>query len=214
MWSGLKMAAINSGVPGTQDSRSSPINAKAFTELMSGFPTGVAVITAMSASGAAYGLTCSSLVSVTLAPPTVLVSIEESSLTLDVIRQSGHFAVNLLHEQAVRAARLFSSNIPDRFGEVAWEPSPGLRLPWLVDDAFAAADCRLSETHLVGDHVLTIGQVMHIEQSARMPLMYGMRRYAAWPEESEPDGVPGVRPEAVMAGRLACPNPCESEKEH
>ena len=150
-------------------------------DLMSSFPTGVAVVTTTSMEGILYGMTCSSMVSVTLSPPTLLVSLRSSSPTLEAIRQRGCFAVNLLSVHGVYAARLFSSPTPSRFSRVSWKASPAMRLPWLVEHAFASADCQLAETYPVGDHVLTIGQVAFIHQSAGQPLLYGQRRYSAFP---------------------------------
>lgn len=148
--------------------------------MMSGFPAGVTVVTTASPEGILYGMTCSSMVSVTLSPPTLLVSLRSSSPTLEAIRQRGCFAVNLLSVHGVYAARLFSSPTPSRFSRVTWKASPIMRLPWLVEHAFASADCLLADTHTVGDHVLTIGRVTIIHQSAGEPLLYGKRRYSAF----------------------------------
>lgn len=160
--------------------RSLPSHIAAFMDLMSNFPAGVVVVTTASPEGILYGMTCSSMVSVTLAPPTLLVSLRSSSPTLAAIRQRGCFAVNLLSVHGVYAARLFSSPTPSRFSRIAWKASPVMRLPWLVEHAFASADCQLAETYPVGDHMLTIGQVTIIHQSAGQPLLYGQRRYSAF----------------------------------
>ncbi|MPY57139.1 flavin reductase family protein [Streptomyces spongiae] len=156
---------------------------------MSGFPTGVAVITTSCSDGEPYGLTCSSLVSVTLDPPTLLVSVKSVSPVLDAIRRNGSFAVNLLHADAEQTARIFSTPVPDRFSQVQWETSNTLHLPWLVEDSFAFSECELTETHQVGDHVLTLGRVVHAETRLRSsPLLYGMRGFAAWPT-TRPDSL-------------------------
>ncbi|MGK3943897.1 flavin reductase family protein [Streptomyces caeruleatus] len=150
---------------------------------MSGFPTGVAVITTRCpATGQPYGLTCSSLVSVTLEPPTLLVSVKSASPVLDAMQRSRVFGVNLLHEKGERAARIFSTPVPDRFQKVNWEPAGIAGIPWLVDDSFAWAECALTETHEVGDHVLTLGRVTRIDGTSKgSPLMYGLRTFASWP---------------------------------
>jgi flavin reductase (DIM6/NTAB) family NADH-FMN oxidoreductase RutF len=160
--------------------RSLPSHVAAFMDLMSSFPAGVVVVTTVSPEGILYGMTCSSMVSVTLAPPTLLVSLRSSSPTLEAIRQRGCFAVNLLNVDGVYAARLFSSPTPSRFSRIAWKASPVMRLPWLIEHAFAYVDCRLAETYPVGDHMLTIGHVTIIHQSAGQPLLYGQRRYSAF----------------------------------
>ncbi|MFG2618875.1 flavin reductase family protein [Streptomyces sp. NPDC048507] len=161
------------------------------TEFMSAFPSGVAIVTARSPEHGPQGLTCSSLISVTLDPPTLLVSLKSRSPVLAAIRRQGRFAVNLLRDGGERAARTFSSPVADRFGEVAWCDSPALGLPWLAEDAFALAECALTETHAVGDHVLVLGRVANTQQCAdASPLLYGLRSFTSWPSGPSPDGRP------------------------
>jgi len=149
--------------------------------LMSAFPTGVAVVTAIDAAGRPHGLTCTSLASVTLAPPTLLVSLSVGSGTGMAVAQAGHFAVNLLHARARAAAGVFGQRVPDRFSRVAWRPSPRTRQPWLVQDAFALAECVVVQTRMVADHDVVFGEVVHVEQAIDVPLLCGLRRFCAWP---------------------------------
>lgn len=154
-----------------------------FRELMARFPTGVAVVTTYDRDGQPRGMTCSSLCSVTLEPPTLLVCLRDGSPTLDSIRQRDRFAVNLLHEGARSTAELFASGAPDRFDRVGWQDTGGGG-PSLVDDAHSVAHCRVSDTKLVGDHLVVFGEVERLwETGERRPLLYGLRQYAAWPGE-------------------------------
>lgn len=153
-----------------------------YRTLMSGFPTGVAVIATIDADGLPQGLTCSSLSSVTLTPPTLQVCLQSHSRVLPAIRARGGFAVNLLHARAQTVAAGFAAPVADRFAGVAWRDSARLGLPWLVEDAFALADCRLARTLVVGDHTMLLGEVVGVQYAEDVPLMYGKRRYSAWPE--------------------------------
>ncbi|MGH3800621.1 MAG: flavin reductase family protein, partial [Pseudonocardiaceae bacterium] len=56
-----------------------------FRDLMSSFPTGVSVVTALDREGHPWGATCSSLSSVTLSPPTLLVCLREQAGTLHAV---------------------------------------------------------------------------------------------------------------------------------
>ncbi len=151
-----------------------------FRSLMATFPTGVAVVTAFQ-DGLPRGMTCSSVCSVSVAPPTLLVCIRESSPTLRSMRLSGAFAVNLLHHHARRTAELFASGDAERFSRVQW--NPGTSGPHLAADAHAVADCRIRQTSLVGDHVVVFGEVEKVtmHQGRHVPLLYGMRRFNSWP---------------------------------
>ena len=149
-----------------------------YRDLMSAFPTGVAVVTSIDESGRPRGMTCSSLSSVTLLPPTLLACLRTGSATLDAVQYHGGFAVNLLHARGRRAAELFSSAVGDRFGLVRWRRS-GSGLPWLVADAFALAECIVSGTAEVGDHTVVFGEVDKVVMTHQTPLLYGMRRFCA-----------------------------------
>lgn len=170
-----------------RDTRSEPragaepgCGAQSFRDLMSAFPTGVAIVTGMHPDGAPRGMTCSSVTSVTMLPPTLLVCLRVGSGTLEAVSARGSFAVNLLHDGARHAAELFSCPGPDRFREVAWRTTP-LGVPRLDDDAFAVADCRVSDLRVVGDRAVVFGEIRTIEQVAATPLLYGHRRFTSWP---------------------------------
>lgn len=148
-----------------------------YKDLMSAFPTGVTVVTSIDKSGRPRGMTCSSLSSVTLVPPTLLTCLRTGSATLDAVMDHGGFAVNLLHAQGRRAAELFSSTVGDRFSLVRWRPSCS-GLPWLVADAFAVAECIVSGMVEVGDHTVVFGEVKEVVMAHGTPLLYGMRRFS------------------------------------
>jgi len=163
--------------------RMAAVAVDSYRGLMGAFPTGVAVVTTVDRKGRPHGLTCTSLASATLAPPTLLVSLSVGSGTGIAVHHSGCFAVNLLHARAREAASVFGSPVPDRFGRVAWRFSPRVRQPWLFDDAFALAECVVVDTRLVGDHEVVFGEVVHVEQSVDVPLLCGLRRFRAWPSD-------------------------------
>lgn len=154
-------------------------SADEYRDLMSAFPTGVAVVTSIDESGRPRGMTCSSLSSVTLEPPTLLACLRTGSATLRAVRHHGGFAVNLLHARGRGAAELFSSAVEDRFGVIRWQPTCS-GLPWLVADAFAVAECTVSGTAEVGDHTVVFGAVDEVVMARETPLLYGMRRFSAF----------------------------------
>jgi flavin reductase (DIM6/NTAB) family NADH-FMN oxidoreductase RutF len=150
----------------------------AFRRFMSAYFTGVTIITTVDGHGRPHGLTCNSLTSVTLSPPTLLVCLDVRSGTLAALRTRGGFVVNLLHKGGQRAAELFASSQPDRFDQVAWRRSAHIGLPWLVDDAYAVAECQVADTMVVGDHAVVLGRVVNVENGPGSPLLYGMRAFS------------------------------------
>ncbi|MEU0051273.1 flavin reductase family protein [Streptomyces sp. NPDC006309] len=158
-----------------------------FRALMSLFPTGVAVIGALDMAGRPWGMTCSSLCSVSLSPPTLLVCVRSGSPTLDALRSTGAFSVNLLHHSARDVAELFASGDPDRFRRTAWHLPGTAAGPHLRDAAHAVGDCRVDSVRQAGDHTVVFGRVTRVSVGTgpeRTPLLYGLRRYAAWPSAS------------------------------
>jgi len=152
-----------------------------FRSLMAAFPAGVCVVTGLDADGQPRGMTCSSVCSVALEPPTLLVCLRTASPTLTAVLGCARFAVNMLHDRAQLTAELFSSGEPDRFQRVRWLGA-GDGIPHLVDDAHSVADCVVIAAHQVGDHTVVYGEVFGVAvQPAPQPLLYGLRRYAAWP---------------------------------
>ncbi|MCX2926909.1 flavin reductase family protein [Streptomyces sp. NEAU-W12] len=156
-----------------------------FRALMSLFPTGVAVIGAMDGAGRPWGMTCSSLCAVSLSPPVLLVCLRSGSPTLAALERTGAFSVNLLHHSARDVAELFASGDPDRFRRTAWHlPDEIAAGPHLRDAAHAVGDCRVDGVRQVGDHTVVFGRVTRVSVAAgpeRVPLLYGLRRYAVWP---------------------------------
>jgi flavin reductase (DIM6/NTAB) family NADH-FMN oxidoreductase RutF len=166
----------------------------AFRGFMAGHPSGVVVVTTVGADGAPHGLTCSSLCSVSLEPPLLLVCIANGSRTLRAVVSSGMFAVNLLHEDARQAAHTFATNLPNRFGAITWGLTGGARLPRLDRDAHAVAECSVREVVVAGDHTVLIGEACRIESlGPTAPLVYGMRRYLAWSVGELPEHGPELR---------------------
>ncbi|MGX7826232.1 flavin reductase family protein [Actinokineospora sp. 24-640] len=160
---------------------------EAFRSLMSLFPSGVAVVTAREAGGTPRGVTCTSLASVSLDPPLLLVCLHALSGTLAALRRTGAFAVNLLHHRGRGAAEIFASPVTDRFARVEWAPGPDGGLPWLPQHAHAVAECEVWDSRAAGDHVVVFGSVRRVHTEPATPLLYGRRQYRSWAQIPIPD---------------------------
>ncbi|MET0236205.1 MAG: flavin reductase family protein [Kibdelosporangium sp.] len=163
-----------------------PVGPAEFRTMMAGFPTGVGIVTTFDQLGRPWGMTCSSICSVALDPPTLLICLRSASPTLDALLRVSTFAVNLLHDGAQPAAELFASGDPSRFDRIRWQAAPRYGGPHLVDDAHSVADCVVTRSEVVGDHIVVFGEVRRIGTTSAVsralaPLLYGRRRYASWP---------------------------------
>ncbi len=155
-----------------------------FREAMRRWATGVAVVT-VPGPGGPHGTTLNSLVSVSLDPPTVLISLKRGGRTEDLVRRTGRFTVNVLAEgQHALADRFTRRRDPgaEGFAGVRHRPSPDGGGPEL-EGAAAALACRAVRRVEVADHVLVVAEVTGVRRSPadgfRGPLLYADRDYRA-----------------------------------
>jgi flavin reductase (DIM6/NTAB) family NADH-FMN oxidoreductase RutF len=134
-------------------------------EVMRRFPAPVAVVTA-EVDGERFGLTVGSLVSLSLEPPLVGISIGKDSSSHEPIRRAGGWAASLLGGGQTRIAQHFArSGIPPVALWHGVDVRDGARGP-LVDGALGWLGCRTVAEHEAGDHTIFIAEVEEIELGA------------------------------------------------
>ncbi len=164
----------------------------AFRGLMARWATGVAVVTARDGPLDA-GLTVNALLSVTLSPPSLLISLTQDADTTPVIQRSGTFAVNFLAaDQRAVSERFARATSPvEKFRDLPLHR--GTTGVALLDGTLGAAECRVAAWTPHVDHVLIVGEVVHQELGRDgPPLLFFRSGYA---EPTGPDGLrlPGTR---------------------
>jgi flavin reductase (DIM6/NTAB) family NADH-FMN oxidoreductase RutF len=152
-----------------------------FRSAMSRLAHSVTVVTSRTAADTACGLTCSAFMSVSAEPPLVAVGVHARSRSLDAIRETGVFCVNVLAPSHESVALVFASGADDRFTSVAWHPSPTTGAPILSQVIIAYFDCELTETVPAGDHVVVFGRVRDVAiVSETPPLIHCQREFGSW----------------------------------
>ncbi|NEC33894.1 flavin reductase family protein [Streptomyces rubrogriseus] len=148
---------------------------QAFRDVMASVASPVAVVTAMEGSRP-HGTTVSAFASLSMTPPMVLVSLDQRSRLLAIVRRSGRFGVNVLGAHQADPASVFARSGPDKFDRIDWSPSGELpRLPdaaaWIVAEV---ADCVDA-----GDHTVLLAHVTAAEpgQGSLKPLTYHRRTF-------------------------------------
>jgi flavin reductase (DIM6/NTAB) family NADH-FMN oxidoreductase RutF len=137
-------------------------------EVMRRFPAPVAVVTT-ALDGERFGLTVGSLVSLSLTPPLVGISIGKDSSSHEPIRRAGGWAASLLGAGQTRIAQHFArSGIPPLALWVGVDVHDGQRGP-LVDGAIAWLECRTVSEHEAGDHTIFVGEVESTQLGSRGP---------------------------------------------
>ena len=156
--------------------RPTPIATPAlFRELLSGFASGITVVTARDAKDRPHGMTASAVASLSLEPPLVLVCVDKTADLHGILAETDAFALNVLSEEQESLSRRFAEDRSDRFDTVPHTEGFD-RLP-LLKDALAHITCRKWGSYLAGDHTIYIGQVSGGEIFQRPPLVHFRRRY-------------------------------------
>ncbi len=135
--------------------------ARAFRDTIGRFSTGVAVVTAIGPGGPA-GMTTNAVTSLSLDPLLLIVCFERRSRTLDVVRASRRFGVNVLRAGDEELAAVFASKRvgPEKFEALTqhrWSERHGVPV---LDRALAWIACELRELAPGGDHEIGIGAVI------------------------------------------------------
>lgn len=154
-------------------------DARAFRTLMGRWATGVSVVTA-SEEGHDAGLTVNAFLSVSLAPPSVLVSLSEEVDTLPVIERTRAFAVSVLSSRQRELSERFARAVPspEKFAGLLVDRGAG-GLP-LLRGALGTIECRLVSSTPVFDHHLLVGEVVRLTMGAEgLPLVFFRSGYAA-----------------------------------
>ena len=156
-------------------SDSSPIDPRDFRNALGTYATGVTIITAMTADGKPYGLTCNSFASVSLNPPLVLWSLGMFSQGLPIFQNASHFAVNVLGASQQALANKFAKSSAEKFVGVEWVP--GLGDAPLLADSVASFQCRAANRYYGGDHVIFLGAVEAYAYNRQEPLLFARGGY-------------------------------------
>ena len=165
------------------------VDGATFRAVMGSFATGVAVVTARDHQGVPRGMTVTSVASVSLDPPLLLVCFATGAATRVAVTRTGVFAVNVLAAGQEAVADRFAQRRPDKFETVPTRPGR-LGVP-LIDGTLAVAECRVVREAPAGDHVIVFGLVAHGEADAGEPLVYHRRaygRFAPWSPHVEAEG--------------------------
>lgn len=146
--------------------------------MMGNWATGVTVVTSRGPHGP-HGMTANAFLSVSLAPPLVLVSIGRDNDSHAIITASGRFAVSLLAEGQEALSVHFAQRFKDpaqAMAGIAWSPGPD-GLPF-IDGAIGHLACAVSDAFAAQDHTLFLARVTHVAAGANLPpLVYFRSTY-------------------------------------
>jgi flavin reductase (DIM6/NTAB) family NADH-FMN oxidoreductase RutF len=130
------------------------------------FPSGVASVCAV-ADGQPIGLAASSFTAVSITPPLVSVSIQDTSQTWPRLRTRTRLGISVLAQGHDIACLSLSRKVGDRFDGVGWWQDRDGAV--FLDDACAWFDCSVHAEVPAGDHAIVLLLVHRLEASPRRP---------------------------------------------
>jgi len=147
-----------------------PLDAARFRHTMSRLATGVTIVTARVPRGRAVGITASSVTSLSLDPPMLLVCVGRDAEIHDVLLEAERFGVNVLAADQVGLAKRFADRGRQQLeeGEVLASPGGAPLLP----GSLARIECRRRARFDGGDHTIITGTVEWSEIGEGTPLCY------------------------------------------
>jgi flavin reductase (DIM6/NTAB) family NADH-FMN oxidoreductase RutF len=152
-----------------------------FRNAMRHLTGGVSVVTAGRGRDIS-GMTVTSVSSLSVDPPALIVSINRESSSWPLVKRYGFFGVNILTSDQIDIAERFTGKGglkgADRFAGAHWTTRAS-GVP-LLADALAAIDCEVEDIVERHSHAIVIGLVLDVMVSARTAaLVYWQRQYVA-----------------------------------
>lgn len=157
---------------------------------VSHFATGITVVTTV-LEDKCYGLTVSAFCPVSREPPLVLVSLDKTSRTHDIIRQSRVYGVNILSAGQQAISERFASKEAEaakNFSDIPCKVE-ATGAPLFVE-SLANLDCEVVAEYEGGDHTLFLGKVVGLHygqlESPNLevnPVLYFRSRYHYFPSD-------------------------------
>ena len=143
------------------------------------FPSGVCVVGA-DANGDRIAVTIGSLVSLSLDPPLVGISVGRELALHEMLRSAGTFGISMLRGDQADLAAHFARGTPPI---VLWHNvavRTGVTGAPLLADALAWIECSVWAEYDAGDHTFVVGEVVALEEGERGPgLVYREHGYHA-----------------------------------
>ena len=152
-----------------------------FRSAMRRLAGGVSVITAGRGTDIG-GMTVTSVSSLSVDPPSLIVSINRSASSWPLLKRYGFFGVNILNADQLDIAERFTGKDglkgADRFAGAKWVTRAS-GVP-LLSGALAAIECEIEEIIERHSHAVVIGRVLDLQLSGRSAaLAYWQGQYLA-----------------------------------
>ena len=138
-----------------------------FRKSWSFFPTGVSILAAKNQKDSIHGMTASSVMSISLDPPIIMVSIGIERSILENIERSEFVSVSLLSNNQSNIATYFSK--PHASDHDFFYNNNDV---FFIKDCLGYFFCKKNDFIKVGDHIVYFREVKEIEFDDKPPLVW------------------------------------------
>ncbi|WP_286748521.1 styrene monooxygenase NADH-dependent flavin reductase subunit StyB [Marinobacter sp. UBA2688] len=155
---------------------SEDLDGQSFRQAVSLFATGIGVISSEDEDGNIHGATVNSFTSISLEPPTIMVSLKPGKMH-SILAQNGCFGVSILGENHQDYSAYFSRR---DFNDAPPPEFTKRHAYKTLADAIAWFECRVDKMVDVNDHTLFIAKVTacgRSEPGSQAPLLFFASKY-------------------------------------
>lgn len=134
----------------------------------------VTLVTTSDAQGQRYGMLATSVTSVTMEPPMLLVCVSRTAHVHGALMARKRMCINVLLAEQAELVRAFSSSLPhdERFANTEWESQEAFALPYLRE-AQALFFCEVDQVVEAGTHSVVLARVLESRAiDAVRPMVY------------------------------------------
>ena len=139
------------------------------------FVTGVSIITTIVPNNKVHGMTANGILSVSLDPPIVLVSIGMERNTHDLIKKNRSFGISILKSNQKEIAEYFSKDNPLEDDAFNYQEMPGGQ--FVISESIAQFECKIFKEISVYDHTLFLSKIENFNFSEGDPLIWLDSKY-------------------------------------
>ena len=141
------------------------------------FPTGVTVLTSTEDGISHHGMTANSVMSLSVDPPLVLISVAESRESHSIIRSTGKFGISVLKIDQSKIAEFYAEDAATKSSlGIHWKMTK-LNGVCTISNSLVRMACDVTNSYNEGDHTLFIGMVTALELEKGKPLLWFNRKF-------------------------------------
>lgn len=153
-----------------------------FKEAMGLMTSSVTILAARNPDGLRCGMTATAVCSLSMDPPSLVICVNKSTKTMEVIDAAGTFSVNILDEEQEHVANAFARHADDdvlaegKFQQSRWaDHNDGVPV---LEGSLSGIVCRVKARADGGSHWIVVGEVQDVvNDRSKRALLYGAKKY-------------------------------------